>query len=269
MGNIAGAAPSAVVVSIGGLSIRVLSDDQSFLGAVKDRYRGFISSGYHGEADLMVSIRPPEVASRSGLRVTWNSSVWSAEREDFTLDWNSKTQSGSILQENNAYSLDAALRILHTLLLAERGGFLLHAASAIRKGKAFLFFGPSGAGKTTIARAAPPDAKLLTDEVSYVRQCEREYFAYGTPFTGDLEKSGENVCAPIAALFHLVKAPTNRLIPMKAADALQSVLESVLFFAEDPHLVKLVFQSACDLAGQVPVYRLEFAPGQSVWDLIQ
>ena len=62
------------------------------------------------------------------------------------------------------------LRIVHTLVLARQGGFLLHSASAIRNGKAFLFAGVSEAGKTTISRLAPPDATLLTDEISYVRK---------------------------------------------------------------------------------------------------
>jgi hypothetical protein len=37
------------------------------------------------------------------------------------------------------------LRIVHSLIQAQAGGFLLHSASAIRNGKAFLFSGISGA----------------------------------------------------------------------------------------------------------------------------
>src|SRR5207302_5197450 len=119
--------------------------------------------------------------------------------------WEPSKRRGWIQQTANPYSIDAVLRIVHTLVLAEQCGFLLHSASAIRNGKAFLFAGISGAGKTTISRLAPADVTLLTDEISYVRPSDEGegYVAFGTPFTGELAKLGENTSAPIAALYLL------------------------------------------------------------------
>ena len=102
-------------------------------------------------------------------------------RGDFSARWNSAANEGEVFQSVNPYAIDSVLRIVHTLMLAPQGGFLLHASSAVRKGKAFLFSGVSEAGKTTMARLAPPDVALLTDEASYVRKLDGQYFAYGTP----------------------------------------------------------------------------------------
>src|SRR5205814_4144708 len=159
---------------------------------------------------------------------------WIAARPDFHLNWDSETKRGVLRQWSNPYALEAAIRILHTLLLTDQGGFLLHAASAARNGKAFLFFGPSGAGKTTMARTAPADAILLTDEISYVRRVDDTYIAYGTPFAGELAKLGENVSAPIAGLYHLVQAQHNRLTPVAPAEAGRLLLECILFLAQEP-----------------------------------
>jgi hypothetical protein len=268
MSNVATAGVHAVVVEIGGTPIRLRADSTSFLDLVRVRYVGFLSSTSHAAIDLAVDLISRANSAREDILVVRDSALWTAERADFKLEWDSKSRSGRLQLGLNPYSVDAALRILHTLLLAEQGGFLLHAASVVRNGRALLFFGSSGAGKTTLARVAPRDATLLTDEISYVGQ-DGEYLAYGTPFNGELAKSGENISAPIAALYHLVKAPTNRLTPMKAGDAARALLESVLFFAEDPDLVKLVFHSVCDLVCQLPVYRLEFVPDESVWDVVQ
>ena len=165
--------------------------------------------------------------------------------------------------------MDTVPRIVHALVLAREGGFLVHASSAIRNGRAFLFAGVSGAGKTTISRLAPVDATLLTDEMSYVRREAGEYYAYGTPFAGELAKPGENVRAPLGGLFLLAKGPRNRIEEVPAAQADAALLACVLFFAEDPALVSAVFRSVCDFVEQIPVRRLTFLPDQRVWEMIQ
>jgi hypothetical protein len=270
MPDLAAAAVHSVVVEIGGIAIRLVNDDVAFLRLLENRYSGFLSFGERAAVDLTVDLVPPgAISDQDDVRVVREASRWVAEREDFRFVWDAQSHTARIQQSANPYSLDGVLRIMHTLFLAREGGFLLHAASAVRKGRAFLFFGPSGAGKTTIARLAPSDATLLTDEISYVRREQAGYFAHGTPFTGELGKSGENISAPIAGLYHLVQASGNKRTVMDPAEAVRALLESVLFFAEDPELVKLVFQSACDVVTRVPVYKLEFKRDQSVWDILK
>ncbi len=145
---------------------------------------------------------------------------------------------GSIRQSANPYSIDSVLRIVHTLILAREGGFLLHSAGAIRNGRAFLFSGVSGAGKTTISRLAPPDVTLLTDEVSYIRRDDDGYRACGTPFAGELARVGENCSAPIGCLFFLKQGPENKIEPMAKAEAIRRLMRNILFFAEDSDLVQ-------------------------------
>jgi hypothetical protein len=267
------AAPAlSVMIEIGATPIRLLADATPVITLAQDRYAGFLRADHTAGCpplELTVDVLPRINSADPDIRVTRQGRRWFAHRADFNLNWDSQTNSGHLQLALNAYSLDAALRILHTLILAQEGGFLLHAASAVRNGRASFFFGPSGSGKTTIARLAPPDATLLTDEISYLRREQDNYFAYGTPFTGELAKPGENVSAPIAAFYHLAKGSGNRVISMKPADAAAALLESVLFFAQDSHLVQRLFQSVCDLVSRTPVYLLEFVPNRSVWDLIQ
>ena len=103
---------------------------------------------------------------------------WLIERGDLRAEWDPAVGARFVfVQSANPYSIDSALRIIHSLILARQGGLLVHAASAVRNGKAFLFAGVSGAGKTTISRLAPPDATLLTDEISYLRRNGDGYVA--------------------------------------------------------------------------------------------
>jgi hypothetical protein len=259
----------SVVIAIGGVAVRVNTSDADFLEMVESRYAGFVTAGAQAEFDFEVKLAQTAFPDREAdLKVTQRSGRWFLERGDFRAEWEPATRSGKIHQTANPYSIDAVLRIVHTLLLAKQGGFLLHSASAIRNGKAFLFAGVSGAGKTTISRLAPPDATLLTDEISYVRRQDEGYVAFGTPFTGELAKLGENASAPVAALYLLAQGPENRIETVKVADAGRGLLANMLFFAEDSEMVQQAFQAACDFVDCVPVYRLTFVPDARVWEMI-
>ena len=163
----------SLIIEIGSMPVRVHTTDPAFLSLLRERYDGFVTSSERGEAeiDFDIELIPSRFADPEAiLRVTQHRGRWTLERGDFRAEWEPASRRGSIRQTANPYSIDAVLRIVHTLVLARQGGFLLHSASAIRNGKAFLFAGVSEAGKTTISRLAPPDATLLTDEISYVRE---------------------------------------------------------------------------------------------------
>lgn len=266
-----------LTIEIGGIPIRVNTADADFLNMLQNRYAGFVGSSERAAVEFNVDLFTPGfVDPDADVRVTQQAGKWALERGDFRAAWEPARLTGTIRQSANPYSIDAVLRIVHTLVLAQEGGFLLHAASAIRNGKAFLFAGVSGAGKTTISRLAPPDATLLTDEISYVRKDVRKdvrkhdlsYVAYGTPFTGELAKLGENVSAPISALYLLAQGPENRIDPVAPGQAVRELLANVLFFAEDQELVQRSFHAACEFVSRVPVSRLTFVPDTRVWEMI-
>jgi len=259
-----------LVIEIGGMPVRLHTSDAAFIAMLQERYSGYVGSSSRDSAvEFDVELIPPGTRpSDADVRVTTRQGRWKIERGDFQAEWEPARGRGWIRQVANPYSIDALLRIVHTLVLAKDGGFLLHSASAIRNGKAFLFAGVSEAGKTTISRLAPPDVTLLTDEISYVRKQGEAYVAFGTPFTGELAKLGENVSAPIDTLYLLSKGPENRIDSVSQAEATRSLLANLLFFAEDEELVQAIFHSAFEFVSRVPVARLTFVPDIRVWELI-
>jgi len=225
------------------------------------------------------------------LSVRRESGRWVMERGDFRAEWDPQCHRGWVRQTANPYAIDGVLRILHSLILARKGGFLVHAASAVRNGRAFVFAGVSGTGKTTLARLAPPDVILLTDEISYVRPKNKSpksevrstdsehrstnpesqipaFEAFGTPFAGELARIGRKVQTPLATLFLLEQGPENQIKPLREAEAARELLRHVLFFAQDEELVGMIFQTVCDFVRRVPVRRLVFTPDARAWELI-
>ena len=264
------AANESVSVEIGGMAIGLRTHDHSFRRQIEKRYAGFVGTSQNSHVEFDIDLYEPSepAPDDDGLEVKIEAGEWVLKRGDFRARWNPDARQGHIRQSSTPYAIDCVLRIVHSLILARQGGFLVHAASAIRGVKAFLFSGVSGAGKTTISRLAPPDATLLTDEISYVRREGNRYMACGTPFAGELARVGENQSAPLSGLFLLEKGLQNRIEPMSPGEAVQRLLRNILFFAHDPDLVELVFQSACEFASLVPIRRLIFVPDQRVWDII-
>jgi len=259
----------SIVIEIGKMPVRINTGEARFLQMLEDRYSGFVSNADQVEIEFDVDLAPPGPLDQDAdVEVSWTAGRWSLRRGDFRAEWNPESRRGWIQQTANPYSIDAVLRIIHSLVLASQGGFLLHSASASRNRKAFLFAGVSGVGKTTISRLAPHDVTLLTDEISYIRRCEEGYVAYGTPFTGELAKLGENVSAPISALYLLAQGKENRIDSVAPAEATRSILANLLFFAKHDELVQRVFHSVFEFVSRIPVERLTFMPDSRVWELI-
>jgi hypothetical protein len=264
------ASQPAVAIEIGGMAIALRTQDSAFRRLLESRYAGFIQSAADPQFELDIELVEPAETTNADedVQVKLQGGQWFLQRGDFRARWDASASRGHIRQSRNPYAIDSVLRIVHTLILARQGGFLVHAASAIRDGRAFLFAGVSGAGKTTIARLAPADATLLTDEISYVRREGNEYRACGTPFAGELARVGENRSAPLSALFLLEKGLENRIAPVATSEAIRFLLRNILFFAEDTELVNRVFRSACEFVERVPVRRLIFVPDERVWEMI-
>jgi hypothetical protein len=263
-------AAESLSIEIGGVALALRTRDSSFRRMVENRYAGFVgdSPAPQSEFDIDLYDSSEPVPADNQLEVKLEAGEWLLKRGDFRASWTPSTRRGHIRQSSNPYAIDSVLRIVHSLILAKQGGFLVHAASVIRGAKAFIFSGVSGAGKTTISRLAPADAILLTDEISYVRREDNRYLACGTPFAGELARVGANQSAPLSALFFLEKGTQNSIEPIAPTEAIQRLMRNILFFANDPELVKLVFQSACEFATVVPMRRLIFVPDRRVWDII-
>ena len=268
--------PHHLDVGIGGMHVRLCAASPDFNTLMADRFRGFIGNvatpDYVFDVDIIPFTYNPDVpddASEIDVCVLREGKHWRLLRSDFEAQWDPATRHGTARLRANPYALDSVLRILHTVLLAEQGGMLMHASSVVLEdGRAFVCTGVSGAGKTTISRLVPSGAHILTDEMSFIRREGDDYYAYGTPFAGELATPGENIRAPLAGVFLLAQGPDNRIDALTPSEAVRALMANILYFARDDALTAKVFDNAIALAARVPVRRLTFFPDGRVWDMI-
>src|SRR5271168_5480077 len=125
-GSPASAPQPGVTVEIGGIPILLESHDAEFRALLEQRYAGFVNPSATPAYEFEIRLVPPAPSGDEEVRVSRSGSVWRMSRGDFRAEWDARARRGWVRQSANPYSIDSVLRIVHTLVLAEEGGFLVH-----------------------------------------------------------------------------------------------------------------------------------------------
>ena len=165
-------------------------------------------------------------------------------------------------REERAYPLEAVIRTAMMARLPLLGGLPFHAAGIVVDGWGVVFFGPSGAGKTTVASTSP--FPVLSDELVAVAP-GRPFDLVRSGFWGEGRGDGHSAKAPLALLVDLAKGPALRLTRLRPAAAAGRVLGSVPV-PHAPPLWSRALAVVADLVQRVPAYRMEWSPAEPPWE---
>lgn len=151
---------------------------------------------------------------------------------------------------------------------------ILHSSGVVHEGKAFLFSGKSGAGKSTASRLLAEDTSftVLHDDMVAIARTKEGFHAWSTPLSGEMPAS-YSMGAPLQAVFFLKHDQTNfanRLSRRKAAALLAFSLVPPLI-VKNGSLVNQPAESVKQLfllADCIPCYELHFRPERGFWECI-
>lgn len=202
-----------------------------------------------------LELQPPAV------EVTLTGTSYRFERRDFRarLDidsWELEVEGAPSL------GLEAPLRIALALALPRRGGLLLHSSGIVEKGEAYVFSGPSGAGKTTTVRLLRPRPTLGDDLVALI-QAGGRFAAHALPFAGEYGVVPP-ASAPLAHLYFLEQASEHAAHSLAEDEARRRILRNTLAHARDLSTVGLLQDVAAKIAARVACARLRFRRDQGI-----
>lgn len=153
-------------------------------------------------------------------------------------------------------------RLVAAYDLAEHGGALVHSAAVATREGAYVFFGPSGAGKTTISeRAQEAGLGVLSDDLNALGvAADGRAQVEKVPFAGTLGGGPDAVPPlPVRALCRLRKGTVVATTPLSPAAALAGLFAATPFVNADPFRAPALEASLLALARSVPVAELAFA----------
>jgi hypothetical protein len=188
-------------------------------------------------------------------------------RADYLIDVDSEYQSATISVHNQLALKHALLNLYSSFIVHHHWGLLIHSSCAIEKGKAHIFAGHSGAGKSTAAKLSYP-RELLSDEAALVKITPEGITVFNSPFRSELEADQFEGNVELASVQILFQAPQNKRIKIRKSDALLHLMDKVFFWPHSQEETRTILKLMTMLVKQVPVYELHFQKNNTFWELI-
>jgi hypothetical protein len=167
-------------------------------------------------------------------------------------------------------------RLMLSFRLRAAGGLVFHGTAAEMKGQGVLCVGPSGRGKSTLARLLDAAGfRVLSDERPVVRmyhgtetKASASFLAHGTPW----HSSGgfalpESV--PLRRIYFIEHGAENQMTPLPPGQALSRLIDVAIVPWQTPILFDPCLQTIEALLAAVPTARFAFRPDASAADVLR
>ena len=142
---------------------------------------------------------------------------------------------------------------------------LIHSSTIVHRGRAVLFLGESGTGKSTHTRLwlkCIPDAHLLNDDSPVLAVENGEAVVYGSPWSGKTH-CYHQLRFPLAGVVRLSQAPYNSIRRLSVIGALSAMHPSCPpALAQDDMYQDCIVDLLADVLETVPVFHLECLPNE-------
>jgi hypothetical protein len=199
-------------------------------------------------------------------RTAWMDGHLLLDHEYFSIRIDTASRIASIRRSKNGWlALYYALRAGLGVFLPPIGALPIHGCGVLEPNGSLVFFGRSGAGKTTLASTSP--YPLLSDELLIVERDGSLWTVQASGFWGGGRVEGNPASGkhPIRAMFRLDQTPRFSLRRLTPAEASRELVGTILV----PPQGDLWAQTLAlldSLSATAPIYRMGWALGDPPWN---
>ena len=169
------------------------------------------------------------------------------------------------------FAVNNALMMMYTFITSDKQTTLFHSSVVSYQGKAYMFLGRSGTGKSTHSQLWLKNiegTELVNDDNPVVRIIDGEARVYGSPWSGKTP-CYRNVDYPIGGIVKLKQAPFNEIRRMKAVEAYVALAMSISGMRWNTKMGDGLHHTENLLTATVPVWHLSCLPDQNAAELCQ
>lgn len=180
--------------------------------------------------------------------------------ETFEIEIDASRRRIELIGPLATYPLD---RLIQTLWYeSHESGLMIHAAALADGDRGWIFSGPSGVGKSTLAGLFPEYA--LCDEFVALSLDGSVPRLGSLPFWHSRRGSAE-----LSGIHLLRHGQRDRRRRLEAGEAFARLRREIVWPTFDGAVLNRAFDSLCRLIELVPVWELAFRPGREVWNVIR
>ena len=169
------------------------------------------------------------------------------------------------VKENWSFGVNNAIMVMYALATANSQTALFHSSVVSYQGKAYMFLGTSGTGKSTHSSLwlkYIEGTELVNDDNPVVRIIDGVARVYGSPWSGKTP-CYRNVVYPVGGIVKLDQAPYNEIKRLKGIMAYAAIMPSISGKRWDKQLAEGLHETENLLAQIVPVWHLDCLPDEA------
>ena len=168
-------------------------------------------------------------------------------------------------ERNNPFGINNALMVMYALATSDKHTALFHSSVVSYKGRAYMFLGKSGTGKSTHSSLwlkYIEGTELVNDDNPVVRYLDDgSIYVYGSPWSGKTP-CYRNVSYPLGAIVDLSQAPKNVIRRFRPIEAYAALIASISGKRWDSKLAEGLHVTENLLATNASVWHLDCLPDE-------
>ncbi len=178
----------------------------------------------------------------------------------------------TLINDYESVFLTYFIRVAFGVLSAYKKTLKIHGSVIKKDGKALVFLGKSGTGKSTHSRLWQkyvPGCTLLNDDEPLIRVMnDGTIKVYGAPWSGSTP-CYKNDSAEVAAFVHLYQSTENKLSKITGLKAFTSLYQSSSVMRSSTKNREQIISIVSDILDKTPVYRLDNRPDREAVSLTE